>query len=102
MRSSPDHVAIDLAGGGRILAAQVVVCAGSWAGALLGTPFSQLLTPTRQVMHWFGGDPDAVSLWRDAPTFIWSHGARVDDFYGFPSLDGGLSIKTADERPPFR
>ncbi|WP_230771894.1 N-methyl-L-tryptophan oxidase [Sphingomonas sp. Leaf4] len=97
-------VAIELAGGERITAAQVVVAAGSWAGALLGEPFASLLTPTRQVMHWFPLDPvpALAAAWANGPTFIWSHADRTRDFYGFPSIDGGCTIKTANEQPPVR
>lgn len=95
-------IAIEFAGGERITAAQVVVAAGSWAGALLGEPFASLLTPTRQVMHWFPLEPvpALAAAWVGGPTFIWSHGDRTRDFYGFPSIDGGCTIKTANEQPP--
>ncbi len=98
------HVAIELVNGERILAAHVVVAAGSWAGGLLGEPFDALLTPTRQVMHWFAlaPDPASATAWTEGPAFIWSHGDRTRDFYGFPSIDGGCTIKTANEQPPIR
>ncbi|MGV8832881.1 MAG: N-methyl-L-tryptophan oxidase [Devosia sp.] len=78
-------------------AAKVAVAAGAWAGALLGAPFSALLKPTRQVMHWFEIDPDHAEIWQRSPVFMWPHGAQEDGFfYGFPSIDG-LTMKTADE-----
>lgn len=89
-------VILDIAGE-KLAAGEVVVSAGAWAGQLLGTPFSDLLKPTRQVMHWFEIEPQAADIWRRSPVFMWPHGENGDDFfYGFPSRDG-LSFKTADE-----
>jgi sarcosine oxidase len=83
--------------GTTIRAARVAVTAGAWAGALLGEPFSALLKPTRQVMHWFEIEPDHADLWVRSPVFMWPHGTEQDGFfYGFPSLDG-MTMKTADE-----
>lgn len=82
-----------------ILAGQAIVSAGSWAPALLGPPFDRLLTPTRQVMHWFPVEPDAAQFWAESPVFIWSHGTGANDFfYGFPSLPGSGTVKTAGEQ----
>jgi len=84
---------------GDLLAGQVIVSAGAWAPALLGAPFSKLLAPTRQVMNWFPVDEKSVTHWTESPVFIWSHGPRPSDFfYGFPSLPGSGSIKTAGEQ----
>ncbi len=84
---------------GDLLAGRVIVSAGSWAPALLGAPFDRLLTPTRQVMHWFPVESDYASHWAASPVFIWSHGPNPNDFfYGFPSLPGSSSIKTAGEQ----
>ncbi|MEO8759151.1 MAG: N-methyl-L-tryptophan oxidase [Devosia sp.] len=80
-----------------IHAAKVAVAVGAWAGALLGKPFTALLKPTRQVMHWFEIEADHAETWTRSPVFMWPHGAKQDGFfYGFPSLDGE-SMKTADE-----
>lgn len=82
---------------GDILAGQIAVSAGPWAGTLLGEPFSSLLKPTRQVMHWFEITPGHIQNWTQSPVFMWPHGDSEDGFfYGFPSLDGA-SMKTADE-----
>lgn len=84
---------------GDLLAGRVIVSAGSWAPALLGAPFDRLLTPTRQVMHWFPVEADYARHWAESPVFIWSHGPNPNDFfYGFPSLPGSGSIKTAGEQ----
>lgn len=89
-------VRIDMASGA-IHADKVAVAAGAWAGGLLGAPFTALLKPTRQVMHWFEIERDSVDIWRRSPVFMWPHGADQDGFfYGFASLDGA-TMKTADE-----
>ncbi len=84
---------------GELSAGQVIVSAGSWAPSLLGEPFTRLLSPSRQVMHWFEVDPDYAQHWATSPVFIWSHGPSPNDFfYGFPSLSGSNAIKTAGEQ----
>ncbi|MFC4171043.1 N-methyl-L-tryptophan oxidase [Microvirga sp. GCM10011540] len=84
---------------GEIEAGQAVVSAGSWAPALLGPPFDKLLAPTRQVMHWFPVQEDLASAWVGSPVFIWAHGSGASDFfYGFPSLPGSGTVKTAGEQ----
>jgi sarcosine oxidase len=84
---------------GEIFAGQAIVAAGAWAPSLLGAPFTQLLSPTRQVMHWFEVEPDYAQHWGRSPVFIWSHGASPNDFfYGFPSLSGSNAVKTAGEQ----
>ncbi|WP_343232647.1 N-methyl-L-tryptophan oxidase [Microvirga antarctica] len=92
-------VRIDTNEAGIILAAQVVVAAGSWAPALLGAPFDTILSPCRQVMHWFAIDDARLADWRRSPVFIWTHGpAPSDMFYGFPALPGQRVMKTAGEQ----
>lgn len=84
---------------GELLAGRVIVSAGAWAPALLGAAFDPLLAPRRQVMHWFQVEPEWKTHWSESPVFIWSHGPNPNDFfYGFPSLDGGNTIKTAGEQ----
>lgn len=84
---------------GELSAGQVIVSAGAWAPSLLGEPFKKLLSPSRQVMHWFEVDPDFRQHWANSPVFIWSHGPSPNDFfYGFPSLSGSNAIKTAGEQ----
>jgi sarcosine oxidase len=88
-----------LTGREEIRAGQAIVSAGPWAPALLGAPFDRLLTPTRQVMHWFPVEADAARVWAESPVFIWSHGSGANDFfYGFPSLPGSGTVKTAGEQ----
>lgn len=104
----PDEVrSIDRDGGGLAVSAasglvirvgEVVVAAGPWAGSLLGGLFATRLQVYRQVLHWFALDEEAV-IGPDAPTFIWMHGDREEDyFYGFPPLPGHHSIKVATEQ----
>ncbi|MHA6729089.1 N-methyl-L-tryptophan oxidase [Devosia sp. A369] len=94
---SGSGVIIAFSDGSTLHAGQAIVSAGSWAPGLLGEPFTSLLRPVRQVMHWFALAPDAPPNWRDVPVFMWPHGETEDGFfYGFPSRDG-LSMKTADE-----
>ncbi len=84
---------------GEIEAGQAIVSAGAWVPALLGAPFDRLLAPSRQVMHWFPVAAEAASLWANSPVFIWSHGPGANDFfYGFPSLPGSGTVKTAGEQ----
>ena len=83
--------------GDTIRAAKVAVTAGAWARTLLGAPFSAVLKPTRQAMHWFGIEPDYAEVWRRAPVFMWPNGDQENGFfYDFPSMDG-MTMKTADE-----
>ncbi|WP_230530150.1 N-methyl-L-tryptophan oxidase [Microvirga roseola] len=84
---------------GDLLASEVIVSAGAWAPGLLGAPFDRLLTPTRQVMHWFPVEEAHASAWAEGPVFIWSHGPNPNDFfYGFPALPGSSATKTAGEQ----
>jgi len=84
---------------GELSAGQAIVSAGSWAPSLLGAPFEQLLSPSRQVMHWFAVEPDYAGHWSNSPVFIWCHGSSPNDFfYGFPSLSGSNAVKTAGEQ----
>ncbi|MCF1741153.1 N-methyl-L-tryptophan oxidase [Paradevosia shaoguanensis] len=90
-------VTVVLDDGSMVCAGQTVVSAGPWAPNLLGAPFDKVLSPTRQVMHWFALAENAPATWNHSPVFMWPHGETQDGFfYGFPSQDG-LSVKTADE-----
>jgi sarcosine oxidase len=83
---------------GQIVAREAVIAAGAWAGPLLGPPFDIILSPTRQVMHWFEAEPEAVATWQNSPVYIWMHDAtNAGHFYGFPAIDGSTAIKVADE-----
>ena len=84
---------------GILHAGQAVVSAGAWTPALLGAPFDRILAPSRQVMHWYPVTESHARCWDESPVFIWSHGAGDDDFfYGFPSLPGSGSVKSAGEQ----
>ncbi|MXQ11411.1 N-methyl-L-tryptophan oxidase [Microvirga makkahensis] len=84
---------------GELLAGHAIVSAGAWAPTFLGAPFRQLLSPSRQVMHWFEVEPDYARHWSKSPVFIWCHGTSPNDFfYGFPSLSGSNAVKTAGEQ----
>lgn len=84
---------------GPVLADQVVVAAGAWAGKLLGAPFSPVLVPRRQVLHWFPVADEAPFRPGNCPAYIWMHGAQPDDyFYGFPALPGSGAVKVATEQ----
>lgn len=84
---------------GTIQAGQAIVSAGAWASALLGAPYDRLLSPTRQVMHWFEIEAEWARHWAESPVFIWSDGPHPNDFfYGFPSLSGSNTMKTAGEQ----
>jgi len=81
---------------GTVVAGQVVVSAGARAAALLGPATGRWLKPTRQMLHWFAVDPDALAMWQGGPVFIWPHGTGATDFfYGFPAIGG--TVKTATE-----
>ncbi|PZU92706.1 MAG: N-methyl-L-tryptophan oxidase [Chelatococcus sp.] len=78
---------------GTIVAGQVVVSAGAWAGRLLGPAIAGLLRPTREILHWYGLDPAAPAGWAEAPVYIWSYGPHPEEgFYGFPALDGAVKL----------
>lgn len=83
-------------------AKRVVVTAGAWTRDLLGDPYKQLLTVTRQVVHWFDVD-DAASLSADnMPVFMWFVSDRPEDYFtGFPvdNPSEGLKIITSDDGP---
>jgi sarcosine oxidase len=84
---------------GDILAGQAIVAAGAWAPGLLGGAFRKVLTPMRQVMHWYAVDPEWESAWENGPVFIWQHGKGAgQNFYGFPSIPGSHAMKTATEQ----
>ncbi|GLQ15839.1 N-methyl-L-tryptophan oxidase [Maritalea porphyrae] len=89
-----DHVAIEL-GNETVRADKLAVCAGPWVKELLGPPYEDLLTTTRQVLHWYPIEPTAHKDWKNHPVFIWVHGDG-DGFYGLPSLADPTLIKVAN------
>ena len=83
---------------GRFMADRVVMAAGPWLPALLGSAYTPLLRVFRQVLHWFPTDSEAYAPER-CPVYLWMHGTSEEDyFYGFPKLAGSAGIKVASER----
>lgn len=80
-------------------AAKLLLAAGAWLPKLLGGPFDEWLTVTRQVLFWFeiAGDPSRFAPSR-FPVFIWDvngEGGAASNVYGFPLYDDaakGLKI----------
>ena len=84
---------------GRYAAAKVVVCAGAWAGGLLGEPYAGKLDLYRQAMHWFEPTDPAAFAPERLPVLIWMHGAGEGDwFYGFPHDPDRGGVKMASEQ----
>jgi sarcosine oxidase len=104
--AEPVHSVEQFDGGVRVTTAsdvyeagQVVVAAGAWAPRLLGAPYSAILRPFRQTVHWFALEESAAAEAAHWPVFIWMHGAAPEDwFYGFPRLAGAAGVKVAAER----
>ena len=84
---------------GAVEAKQVVVSAGSWAGKLLGAPYDRVLTPYRQVLHWYPSLQPALHDPDQMPVYIWVHDELPGAFfYGFPSLPGAGEVKVGIEQ----
>lgn len=88
------------ADGAAIRADRAILSAGAWVADFLPPDLRPLFQPHRQMLHWFAMDrPDLARAWTDGPVYMWPHGEGQDDFfYGFPSLDGGGSVKVANEQ----
>lgn len=88
------------ADGTQIRADRAILSAGPWVADFLPPAMRPLFQPHRQMLHWFALDrPDLAQAWADGPVYMWLHGEGQDDFfYGFPSLDGGQSLKVANEQ----
>jgi sarcosine oxidase len=70
-----------------ILAEQVVITAGAWAGQLVGGRAEDVLVPRRQLLHWFPVDDETIHAPGRSPSYVWMHGSRPENyFYGFPAL----------------
>ena len=68
-------------------------------GRPAGAALARLARAYRQTLHWFAAGTEADYAPGRFPVFIWMHGSGNEDyFYGFPSLDGGMTIKVASER----
>lgn len=79
-------------------ASRVVLAAGAWMPGLARESLASLRL-YRQVLFWFEATRPETYRPERCPVFIWMHGALSEDyFYGFPSLDGGTSVKVASER----
>jgi sarcosine oxidase len=82
-----------------VLADQVVITAGAWAGRLAGGRAPDVLVPRRQQLHWFPVEDEAVHVPGRCPSYVWMHGSRPEDyFYGFPALPGSGCVKVATEQ----
>jgi sarcosine oxidase len=85
---------------GESTAARLVLAAGPWLPGLLARERQRLFAVRRQVLLWFAMKPGAP---RDHvmparfPVFYWQ-GPRRQAIYGFPSIDGGETIKIATEQ----
>ena len=92
-------VRITTAGGDWFEAAKVVLAAGAWSPKLAGPAVSPLMTPTRQVLHWFEPREAASFSPQCCPVYIWMHGNGAEDsFYGFPLVSGDRDVKVATEQ----
>lgn len=93
-------VVATLSDGSTIRADRAILSAGSWVADFLPPAMRPVFQPHRQMLHWFALDrPDLSRRWTDGPVYMWPHGEGQDDFfYGFPSLDGGGTLKVANEQ----
>ena len=79
-------------------AGRVVLAAGAWMPGLAREPLASVKIH-RQVLFWFEATRPETYRPERCPVFIWMHGDLAEEyFYGFPSLDGGTSLKVASER----
>jgi sarcosine oxidase len=84
---------------GAFEAGEVVAALGSWTAPLLGPPYDSLLKVTRQVLHWFPVEDEALYRPERFPAIIWLHGAKSSDcLYGFPALPGTGRVKMGTEQ----
>ncbi|MCL4068085.1 N-methyl-L-tryptophan oxidase [Pseudomonas sp. GX19020] len=89
---------------GTLHAKRVVVAAGAWARELLGAPFTELLTVTRQTIHWFDADDFAPLAPDNMPVFIWFVTDKLEDYFtGFPVTDPaeGFKVVASRDTPDF-
>lgn len=90
---------ISLAGGGKITADKVVICAGPWVKDFLPEDVQRNFTIQRQVFGWFKtNDPQGFSMenYPNYIRFVTVDDGKVDYFYGFPADSEGL-VKVARE-----
>ena len=78
----------------------LVVCAGAWLPALVGSDLARHFAVHRQVLYWFAIEgPLEPFLPGRFPVFIWEPQGGAQVLYGFPALDGlrgGIKIGTED------
>jgi sarcosine oxidase len=84
---------------GVIHAKRAVVAAGAWARSLLGSPFNQILTVTRQTIHWYDAEDFAPFSPEKMPTFIWFVTDKLEDYFtAFPVSDPSEGLKAVASR----
>lgn len=96
VRPPSDPEVVSLSDGTDLRADEVVYACGPWLGQLFPDVLGSLITPTRQVVHYFGtpaGDPSFASP--HLPVWL-ELGDRV--MYGFPA-DPQRGFKVADDSP---
>lgn len=83
---------------GAVIADKVIIAAGAWTAGLIGEVFPDILTVTRQVLHWFKVE-NRPSVPKNSPVMIWMHGeSDTDYFYAFPPQFGEGAMKFATEQ----
>lgn len=93
-----DHVLIKTSKG-TIRSKKAVVAAGAWTRDLLGKPFTDLLTVTRQTIHWYDADDFTPFSPENMPVFIWFVTDRLEDYFtGFPVTNPTEGIKMVASR----
>jgi sarcosine oxidase len=86
LKSCPNHVMLQTAGGETIRAGKVILAPGPWLTQLL-PELAPLLTVTRQAVGWFKpARPETVGL-EAFPIFILAR-SEDDIVYGFPDFEG--------------
>ncbi|GAC1582948.1 MAG: N-methyl-L-tryptophan oxidase [Candidatus Elarobacter sp.] len=84
-------VEVTLAGGERIEAARLAICAGPWF-ARIAPDVGMPIRVERNVQFWFApADPSAVAPDR-LPIFCVQHDERTPMFYGFPDFGHGAKV----------
>jgi sarcosine oxidase len=84
---------------GEYRADRLVLAAGPWLPKLVGQQ-AEVFTVRRQVLFWFRLREDATRAAHNPerfPVFYWQV-PRRQAIYGFPSIDGGCTIKLATEQ----
>lgn len=103
LTASPGGVRATLADGDVVEAEYALVTAGGWTPELLGGAFPDLLSVTRQVLHWFEVDAEARADFEPGafPVYIWELPRGEQGIYGFPiagAIADGVKIATEQSR----